>query len=95
MIFSIRDIYVNPETDNGMNFAGKLAELVEQGLLIEITNVHYVKYKGLQFGSGHQEEGANVKIYQKPQAPATEPPVEEVKEEAASTENQPAAAQQE
>ena len=29
MIFSIRDIYLNPETDNGMNYVGKLAELVE------------------------------------------------------------------
>ena len=27
MIFSIRDIYLNTETDSGMNYVGKLAEL--------------------------------------------------------------------
>ena len=29
MIFSIRDIYMNPETDNGMGFSVKLTELEE------------------------------------------------------------------
>ena len=47
MIFTIRDIYLNPETDNGMNFSGKLAELEEQGQIIHIETVHYTKYKGL------------------------------------------------
>ena len=63
MIFSIRDIYLNPETDNGMNFSGKLAELEEQGTIIHIETVHFTKYVGLQCGSGYMEEGANVKIY--------------------------------
>lgn len=47
MIFSIRDIYLNPETDNGMNFVGKLAELEEQGVMNHIETIHYTKYKGL------------------------------------------------
>ena len=66
MIFSIRDIYLNPETDNGMNFVGKLAELEQQGSMILVESVHFTKYEGLEFGSGYMEEGANVKIYQKP-----------------------------
>ena len=70
MIFSIRDIYLSAETDNGMNFFGKLAELEEAGKIIHIETVHFKKYEGLQFGSGYMEEGANVKIYQKPQETA-------------------------
>ena len=63
MVFSIRDIYLNPETDNGMNFVGKLAELEEQGKIRLVENVHFMKYEGLDFGSGYNEEGANVRIY--------------------------------
>ena len=63
MIFSIRDIYLNPETDNGMNFVGKLAELEQAGKIIHVETLHFEKYKGLQFGSGYMQEGANVKIY--------------------------------
>ena len=33
MIFTIRDIYLNPETDNGMEFKGKLHHLEQQGLI--------------------------------------------------------------
>ena len=63
MIFSVRDIYLNTETDNGMNYVGKMAELEHQGKILLIDNVHYTKYEGLQFGSGYHEEGANVRIY--------------------------------
>ena len=63
MIFSIRDIYLDNATDNGTDFVGKLAELEEQGVMIRIDNVHFTKYKGINFGSGHMEEGANVRIY--------------------------------
>ena len=72
MIFSIRDIYLNPETDNGMNFVGKLAEMEQAGTMIHIETVHFMKYKGLDFGSGYMEEGANVKIYRKPEAASSE-----------------------
>ena len=70
MIFSIRDIYMNPETDNGMGFSVKLTELEAEGKMIPIESVHYTKYEGIQQGSGYMEEGANVKIYQKPAATA-------------------------
>ena len=46
-IFTIRDIYINPETDNGMEFFPKLKQLEEQGLIKHIKTVKYVKYKGL------------------------------------------------
>ena len=68
MVFSIRDIYVNPETDNGMGYSAKLAELEEQGKMILIESKHFIKYEGIDFGSGYMEEGANIKIYQKPLA---------------------------
>ena len=67
MIFSIRDIYLNNATDNGMNFIGKITELEEQGHMIHVKTVHFKKYEGLSFGSGYMEEGANVKIYRKPE----------------------------
>ena len=66
MIFSIRDIYMSNETDNGQDYIGKLAELEASRLIIPVESVHFTKYEGLQFGSGYMEEGANVKIYQKP-----------------------------
>ena len=64
-VFSIRDIYLDPATDNGMDFVGKLAQLTADGKIKHIKTVKYTKYKGLQFGSGHQEEPANIMIYQK------------------------------
>ena len=95
MIISIRDIYLSNETDNGMNFVGKLAELEEQGVMIHIETKHFTKYEGLQFGSGYMEEGANVKIYQKPPAPETaaagEEEVKQEQPEAAATEGGQAA----
>ena len=80
MIFSIRDIYLNPETDNGMNFVGKLAELEEAGKMIHVETIHFLKYKGLDFGSGYMEEGANVKIYRKPEAETASKEGEEAKD---------------
>ena len=41
MIFSIRDIYLNPETDNHMNFVGKLTELEQQGKMVHVASVHF------------------------------------------------------
>ena len=64
-VFSIRDIYLDPATDNGMDFVGKLASLTEAGRIKHLKTLKYTKYKGLQFGSGHQEEPANIMIYQK------------------------------
>ena len=67
MIFTIRDIYINSETDSGMNFHGALDKLEKEDKVIQkIDQIHYTKYKGLNFlGIGHQEEGANVMIYKK------------------------------
>ena len=53
--------------------------------MIRIDNVHFTKYKGINFGSGHMEEGANVRIYQKP-AMAVEPAVTVQEGGAASSE---------
>lgn len=61
--FTIRDIYLDSATDNGMNFHGKLKELVEGGKLVFLKQFKYTKYKGLQFGSGHMEEVANIMLY--------------------------------
>ena len=66
-VFSIRDIYLDKATDNGMDFVGKLASLVEEKKIKFLKQIKYTKYKGLQFGSGHQEEPANIMIYQKSQ----------------------------
>ena len=63
MAFTIRDIYLSKETDNGMGFSGKLQSLKEAGKIKHICTEKYIKYKGLQFGSGHQEEPANIMIY--------------------------------
>ena len=41
MLFTIRDIYLNNETDKGMNYVGKLAELVESGAMIHVESVNY------------------------------------------------------
>ncbi len=63
--FSIRDIYLDSATDNSMNFKPTLDTLTNEGLIELETHERYTKYKGLQFGSGHQEEGANIMIYKK------------------------------
>ena len=47
MIFTIREQYLNPETDFGMNYGPKLAGLVEQGRLELVEKVEYLKYPGL------------------------------------------------
>ena len=65
MAFTIRDIYLDHATDNGMNFKDALEELVERGEIKLEVHERYIKYKGLNFGSGHKEEGANILIYQK------------------------------
>lgn len=63
--FTIRDIYLDHSTDNGMNFKDALEELEASGKMQLVKRERYVKYKGLAMGSGHQEEGANILIYKK------------------------------
>ena len=70
LIFSIRDIYMNNETDNGQDYIGKLAELERENKIIPVDSVHFTKYEGLELGTGYHEEGASVKIYLKPSAAA-------------------------
>ena len=65
MAFTIRDIYLDPATDNGMNFPGALKKLEDDGLIEKVSCTQYVKYKGVQLGSGHKEEGANVMVFRK------------------------------
>ena len=50
-----------------MNFHGALDKLEKEDKVIQkIDQIHYTKYKGLNFlGIGHQEESANVMIYRK------------------------------
>ena len=47
MIFTIRDIYIDSKTDNGMDFAGKMKELMDSGKMIHVDTVKFIKYKGL------------------------------------------------
>ena len=63
--FTIRDIYLDAATDNGMNYKPTLDALIRECQIKLEVHERYVKYKGLQFGSGHQEEGANVFVYRK------------------------------
>jgi SAM-dependent methyltransferase len=65
MAFTIRDIYLNEETDKGMDFPVELAYLEKMRKIKKVHHTTYVKYKGVELGSGHREEGANVMIYQK------------------------------
>ena len=66
MVFSIRDIYINSETDSGMNYHGAMAERVEKQLMEKVHNIHFTKYLGLnEFGVGYCEEGANIMVYRK------------------------------
>lgn len=67
-IFTIRNIYLNPETDKGMGYAAKLAELEQVSKIVHVETVQYTKYKGLDLGSSYMEEAANVKIYKKAEA---------------------------
>ena len=66
IIFSIRDIYMSNETDSGQNYVGKLAELEAEKKIIPVASVPFIKYEGLDFGTGYHSEPAAVKIYQKP-----------------------------
>ena len=63
--FTIRDIYLDSATDNGMDYKLTLEKLKSDGVIEMVSHERYIKYKGLQFGSGHQEEGANVMIFKK------------------------------
>ena len=63
--FTIRDIYMNSETDNGMDFIPKLNQLQEANLIKHVKTVDFLKYKGLQFGTGYQEDPAKIMIFQK------------------------------
>ena len=46
-LFSIRDMYLNPETDKGMGYAQALYELVDDKKIDLVAEVPYVKYQGL------------------------------------------------
>ena len=63
IIFSIRDIYMSSETDSGQNYVGKLAELESENQIIPVASVPFIKYEGLDFGTGYHSEPAAVKIY--------------------------------
>ena len=65
MVFSIRDIYMNSETDSGMGYHLKLAELENSNVLKKLEHKKYTKYKGLAFGAGYQEESANIFVFEK------------------------------
>ena len=47
MIFSIRVIYLNKETDNGMNYIGKINELLDNKAMTHVSTSEYMKYEGL------------------------------------------------
>ena len=65
MVFSIRDIYLNSETDSGMNYHGALEQLQNEKKIEKVEQIRYTKYEGLQFGTGYQEEGANIMVFKK------------------------------
>ena len=65
MAFTIRDIYLNTETDHGQNYSGALAELEKENKITLVDKVKYTKYKGLQYGDGYKEEQASVMVYRK------------------------------
>ena len=65
LLFSIRDDMMDPATDQGCNFVGKLDELVAAGEMQLVDSVPYKKYKGLELGDCMSETPASVKIYQK------------------------------
>ena len=65
MAFTIRDIYIDAATDNGQAYKPTFDKLCEEGKMEQVHHCRYTKYKGLQFGSGHQEEGANIYMFRK------------------------------
>lgn len=65
LLFSIRDNMMDPDTDEGCNFVGKLEELVIAGEMIFVDSVAYAKYRGLDLGPCMSETPASVKIYKK------------------------------
>ena len=48
MVFSIRDKYLNSETDYGMNYHGEMDKRSDK--MIKIDEIKYTKYKGLDMG---------------------------------------------
>ena len=62
-IFSIRDIYLNNETDNGQDYVGKLAQLEQENKIIAVDSVNFIKYEGLDLATSYHEESAKIKIY--------------------------------
>lgn len=65
LLFSIRDDMMDPATDEGCNFVGKLEELVAAGEMSFVDSVSYAKYRGLDLGPCMSETPASVKIYKK------------------------------
>ena len=67
MVFSIREKYLNSETDSGMNYHGALYERENQLKVMELVEkIHFTKYKGLnEFGVGYCEEPAYIMAYRK------------------------------
>ena len=65
MVFSIRDKYMNSETDSGMNYHGALEEREQKGLMKKVAHIKFTKYSGLDMGTGYMEEGANIMAYEK------------------------------
>ena len=65
LLFSIRDDMMDPATDEGCDFSGKLDELCASGVIQFIDSVPYAKYQGLDLGPCMSEKLASVKIYQK------------------------------
>lgn len=67
MIFSIRDIYLNSETDFGMNYHGAMEELVQANLMKKVDSIPYTKFQGLSdsLGDVFFEGGANILVFSK------------------------------
>ncbi len=45
--FTIRDIYLDSETDNGMEYKPTLDKLKSDGIIEMVSHERYIKYRGL------------------------------------------------
>ena len=45
--FTIRDIYLDSGTDNGMDYKPTLDKLVSDGVIEMVSHDRYIKYRGL------------------------------------------------
>ena len=68
LIFSIRDVYFDPTTDEGCGFKPKIDELLAAGKMKLVSSTPYRKYQGLDLGPFMSENPASVKIYAKTEA---------------------------